>query len=222
MTITISQMNDIIRQRYNAIGDQYFTDQYIYDLIFEAETQLAKQGYVIENTYTTTSVADTRELSYPQNTLGVREVRYDYDKLIKLPLIDDPKVNSSNPTGTPTHYSVWDNVIILYPTPDTSGDTIQVRVYENAQNLTSTSTLNVPDEYQIDLVNFVLAHMSLKDTNIPLYREYMLLWNDCLNKAREQRAVREQADKSAQVRDVYFGISYPGINTGALGGRYGF
>ena len=222
MTITLTQLNDIIRQRYNAVGDTYFSDQYIYDLVFEAESKLAKDGYVIENTYITSSVSGTRELSYPTNTLAVREVRYNYDKLIKLPLIDDPKVDSSNPTGTPTHYSIWDNVIILYPTPDTSSDTIQVRVYEYPQRLTSTSTLNVPDEYQIDVCNFVLAHMALKDSNVPLYREYMSLWNDCVEKAKEQRAIREQADKMNQTRDVYFGISYPGVNVGALGGRYGF
>jgi hypothetical protein len=214
MSITITVLSDIIRQRYNAVGDSFFSDQYLFDLIWQAESVLAKEGYVIQNTYTTTSTAATRELAYPSNTLAIREVRYKYSKLVKVPLVDDPKIDTTEPSGTPTHYGIWDDVIILFPTPDTSADTIQVRVYEYPQRLTATSALNVPTEYQIDLADFVLAEMSLKDGNIALQREYVGKWEQTVQRARDQRQIREQADKTSVVRDTYFCADY--------GVKYGF
>lgn len=204
MSITLSQINDLIRQRYDAIGDNFFSDDFLYKALWQAEGILAKEGWIIENTYTTTSVASTREYAFPTNALAVREVRYKNDKIRKIPLAYDPKSDASEPTGTPTDYAIWDGILFLFPTPAVSADTIQVRVFEYPQMLSASSSLNVPDEYQLDLVDYVLGQMALKDGNVQLYREYMAAWQQTVQRAVKNKARILRADRSAVVKDTYF------------------
>jgi hypothetical protein len=76
----------------------------------------------------------------------------------------------------------------------------------------------VPDEYQTDLINFVLGHMATKDQNLPLAQMYFALWAQTVAKARDQRRKRLRKDKLARVKDYYFGSD----DVTADGGTYGF
>lgn len=210
MALTVSDIQERARDRYNATGDKFFSDQMLRALIFSAQEELAKEGWVIEKTYTTTSTSGTRTLTWPDNTLGIKEVRYDFDKLWKLPLRSDPKTSTSDPTGRSRAYAVWEDTIILYPTPDETGKTIQIRVYAYPQDVTSnTAPLEVPQEYRDDLINFVLAGMAMKDQNSALYDRYLAKWLDTVEKAKEQRKRRLRADRPSRVKDDYFGSDIP-------------
>lgn len=210
MALTVSDIQQRARERYNAEDDLFFSDQMLRALIFSAQEELAKEGWVIENTFQTDSVADQRGYAYPDNTLGIKEVRYDFDKLYKRPLRSDPKTSTSDPTGTPRGYAVWDNTIILYPTPDTSSDTIQIRTYSYPQDITTNnSALEVPQEYRDDLIDYCIAHMALKDQNTPLYNVYIDQWRLTVQKAKEQRRKRLRSDRPSRVKDDYFGSDLP-------------
>lgn len=221
MTIAIGTLIDHCRMAYNAaINDTFFTDSWFFTMIWRAETELAIQGWVIEDTFTIPSVAGTREIAWPTNVLAIRELRYDYKKVNHVSLADDPKSDISDPTGDPTTYAVWDNVIIMFPTPDTSDDVIQLRAWVTPQILASSvSPLNVPDEYQIQLADFCLAQMAFKDQNIALGSVYQQKWEQCVERARQQRKRRIHGDKNFCVRNAYIDgdVTY---NTGNY--YYGF
>ena len=205
MALTVSDLMERARQRYNAVGDDFFSDQMLRDAIFDAQTDLAKEGYVIEKTFETTSVADQREYTYPENTLSIKEVRYDSDKLQKVSLRDDPKTSNDDPTGTPADYAIWDEVIYLYPTPDTTGDTIQIKCYAYPQDITSnTDNIEVPQEYREDIITYVNYLMAQKDQNFTLADRLLARWQDAIFKAQRQRQKRLRGDSFAQVTDVYF------------------
>ena len=56
MSMTLSTLTDFIRAAYNsAEGDTFFTSQWMIKQIWAAETQLANEGWVIENTYQTST-----------------------------------------------------------------------------------------------------------------------------------------------------------------------
>lgn len=205
MSFTPTELNTIIRERYNAVGDPYYSDAYILNAIFQAEATLAKEGWLIEDTFDTTSVALLREYAYPTNTLAVREVRYNNDPLVKIPMKCDPKGTTTAPTGTPSNYGIWDATIFLFPTPDTNGDTIKVRTFVYPAKLSITSALNLPDEYQIDVVDYVLAQMALKDGNVQQYNAYTGAWLNTVAKAVKNKARLARSDRMAVVRDTYFG-----------------
>lgn len=206
MAITIGNLMDHCRSAYNAVGDTFFPDSWFISMIWRAETELAIQGWVIEDTFTTTSLDGTRELAYPSNTLAIKELRYDNKMLKKVTLAEDPKTNSVEPQGQPYQYAVWDNTIILMPTPNENGKTIQVRAFVSpAQLSASTDPLNVPDEYQIQISDFLLAQMSYKDQNLSLGNTYAQKWEQTVERARQQRRRRQRGDGQMRVRDTYFG-----------------
>ncbi len=207
MSMTLQSLSNFIRSAYNsAVGDTFFTDSWLITQIWAAETQLANEGWVIENTYQTTSAVGTRSIAWPVNCLAVKEVRSRGEKLLKIDLENDPKNDDNNPTGRPTSYAIWDKEIILIPTPDTAADTIQIRTYQAPSQLSNaTDSLNVPDEYQICIADKVIAEMAIKDQNISLAREYMSKWMICVEKAKQNQRRQKRSDKQARTKDYYFG-----------------
>lgn len=214
-TLTVSNILTRARNRYNAADDDFFSDSELMDLIYDAQAILAKEGFVIEESYTTPAVADTRSYTFPTTTLAIKEVKYDYDKLQKTKLRSDPKTSTSDPTGTPVAYSVWKNTIYLFPTPDTDGSTdasgdrqdyIDVKVYKYPDDITSTSdSIQVPEEYKEDLIFYMLMWMALKDQNTVLSDRYKLLWDESVLRAKKQRKKRLRSDSNTRVSDHYFG-----------------
>lgn len=213
MTMTIGQLIDHCQLAYNsAVNDDFFPNQWFITMIWRAETELAIQGWVIERTYTTTSTSGTREIAWPTNALAIKEVKYDYVPLKKVTLKDDPKSDVTDPSGTPTAYAVWENTIIMYPTPNVTSDVILVRAFMAPDQLSATTdSLNVPDEYQIQLVDYVLGQMALKDQNLQLAQVYLQKWEQTVERCRQQRRRRLRADKSMRVRDTYFGTDGIGV-----------
>lgn len=209
MTISLATLISRIKAKYNAENDTFFSDNFMYTHVNEAEGELALKGYVIEKTVTTTSTADTRQISYPTNLLALKELRYDYELLKKVELRNDPKTSSTDSTGTPDSYTVWDNIIYLYPTPSTTGDTIELKGYFYPSDKTSmTDTLEVPNEYVNAISNYVLAHMALKDINTTLYSAYMSEWKEQLFKVEKERRKRLRTDSPVIVSDEYFDQYY--------------
>lgn len=217
--LTVQNILDRARYRYNAINDDFFSDCELMDLIFDAQSILAKEGWCIEKTYTTPAIDGTRTYTYPTTTLAIKEVRHDYDILLKVKLAADPKTSSTEVEGTPRQYSVWQDTIYLYPTPDTDGSLdgsgnrvnyIDIKVYKYPDAITSTSDLiEVPEEYKEDLIYFMLQWMALKDQNTVLSDRYKLLWDEAVLRAKKQRRKRLRGDRNTRVSDFYFGSDLP-------------
>ena len=207
MALLLSDLLTICRQTYNsAEGDTFFSDAWMRAQVFAGECELAISGWVIENSLNTTSVAGTRTLAYPTNVLGIKELRYNYLKLKKVSIDQDPKSSATEVTGTPDSYGIWDKEIFLFPTPAESAIRIEIRVFSLPQLLTvSTSPLNVPDEYQIQLKDYILSQMSYKDLNMPLGQVYQSKWEQSVERAKQQKRKAERADKFNRVKDTYFG-----------------
>lgn len=222
--------NDIItraRSRYNAENDTFFDDAMLMAAIYDAESILAKEGYVIEKTYTTPSVAGTRTYSLPSTTLAIKEVKYNYRIIDKSKLDRDPKTSVSSLTGTPNEYALWDGALILYPAPVNAGsldinnnmvDYIEVRVYKHPDDVTSTaSTLDIPEEYKEDIISYILKIMAFKDQNLNLYDRLKQEWDECVLRVKKQGEKRKRSDQGSRVTDTYFGSD---ITTARRGGYY--
>lgn len=207
MAISLSTLINIVRSRYNSADqDPFFSDEYIRYLVWEAESVLAKEGWVIEDTVTTVSVDGTRTYTFPENTIAIKEIRYDNKLLAPVEMKFDPKTDATEPEGTPRQYGIWDDVIYLFPTPDTSADVIAVKRFVYPSVLSSNiSPLNVPTEYQVDVANFILANMAAKDQNLALSAFYMSMWQATVEKAKQQRKKRLRKDRITRVKDYYFG-----------------
>ena len=204
---TPSQIQADARRKYNATGDTFFVDDDFYDLIYEAETQLAEEAMVIEKVYSTTSVAGQREYSWPSTAIAIKRIEYDGNKLRYSTFREDDNMTlsqaDSTDTGTPDFYQIWDRTIYLRPIPGTSDLTIRIFTYDRPSLLsTGSANLAVPEQFRKDIVNFVVAHMAMKDGNQNVARDYMNRWDLALKRAIRWQRKRRNADTPKRVQNV--------------------
>lgn len=214
---TPSQIQADARRKYNATGDTFFVDDDFYDLIYEAETQLAEEALVIEKVYSTTSVVSQREYSWPSTAIAIKRIEYDGAKLRYSTFRDDDDYTLSDTdttdTGTPDYYQLWDRTIYLRPIPGTADLTIRIFTYDRP-NLQSTGSANLdtPEQFRKDIVNFVVAHMAMKDGNQQVANMYMQRWDLALKRAIRWQRKRSNADLPKRTQNVdCFPMTHLGI-----------
>lgn len=78
----------------------------------------------MESTYSFTSVSGTTEQALPADFIEVLEVKYEDKPLVFLP--EKPSVEDY-PDADPTGYYIFGNTIGFYPTPNVTGDTVDMR-----------------------------------------------------------------------------------------------
>jgi len=201
-----SQLQAAARRKYNSTGDTFFDDDEFFQLIYDAECQLATEAMVIENRYTTTSVASQREYAYPTRTIAIKIVYFDGEKLQYSNFREDDTLtindSSSTQTGTPAFYQTWERTIFLRPVPSTAALDIDLYTYDLPNLQTSgTATLDTPTVYHNDIVHYLVAHMAAKDGNTKLSDYYLGLWLRSVQRAKAWKMKEKSSDGPRRVRD---------------------
>ena len=203
--MTPSQINTIARQRYNAVGDTFWSDQEIYDLIYHACMELANEALIIERVFTTTTVASQQEYDYPGYALAIKRVTYNGRKLVPITFREDDVLTVLNQamtsTGTPTSYAFWNNVFYLRPIPS-SAQTLKVWAYVEPQAIAVTSTLEIPTEYHMALVNYILAEMCSKNKNYQGAEYYLTKWGQDVARIKRTERKKQRGDAFQVVKNV--------------------
>lgn len=203
--MTPTEMATLARQQYNAVNDTFFSEDEINSYIYWAQMDLARFAFAIRDTFTTTTVVDQQEYTLPTNTTSVKRVTYNGDKLTPIDFRDDDDLILLNQTSvssaTPGFYYTWGNSIFLRPIPD---DTVTLKVwtFKRPQAVTTTSTLEVPEEYHLDMVDFLVYRMAIKDINKTVISEMRARWQLHLSEARKLERRKLRSDSAAFVKDV--------------------
>lgn len=204
--MTPAQVEEAARRRYNAVDDSFFSQDELFKIIYEAEQELALDALVIEaKDATTSTVIGTRIYSLPSLFIAVKRLEYGGQKLKKVDDrdIDVLSLNGANisTSGTPEYYWVWNDQLYLYPTPDAVG-TLTVYGYKEAVLLTTASTtLSVPTRCHYKIVDYVAAHIALKDENTSMYDRYMQKWDDGVKDIKKWTQRKKRTDGFAIVKD---------------------
>lgn len=202
--MTPAQIIGMAREEYNAVGETFWSDSELYNIVWRLCQEIATEAKCIERTYSTVSVADTQEYSYPSNTISIKQVTYNDVPLIKTDFREADKsqlyVNTTNVTGTPVYYTEWGGAIQLWPTPDTDDDDIKIYSYNNPQQITVTSTLEVPDVHHGRLVDGVLARMYSKDKDFNSAAYYDSKWSKSKQDIIQWTQRRKRGDRFASVK----------------------
>jgi hypothetical protein len=207
--MTPAQIEQSARRYYNAVGDTFHGQDEILDSIYHAEIQLVQAGLVIEASYTTPTVADQQEYTFPTNAESIKRITYEGAKLQPIDFREDDLLTLSDAdttsTGTPSHYFTWNNTIYLRPIPAAVG-TLKIFSYDKPQAVTSNSTLEVPAIFHMGIVDFVLAQMYAKDKDFQTSEGYMQRWDNPLGHGHIQRAKqlarkKKRGDHPAYVKD---------------------
>ena len=183
------------RQFHNAVGDDFWSDAELYNHLYFCSQRLARECLVIENRYTTTSVASQQEYSKPTRSLQIKRVEYDSRKLMPVDFreIDSVNLNTVDvPVGTPAYYYWWDDVIGFYPTPGTSDLTIKIYSYDYPNFPTATSILEVPAQYHDALVFGVRSLMTPKELGHPNTTFYSQEWERSVMDVKKKEKLRKR------------------------------
>lgn len=202
--MTITELSTAIRRKYNAVSDSFFSDEEITFLIWEACLDLARESECIEAVYSSSTVASQQEYDYPTSAIGIKRIQYAGKKLKLITMRDDDAITglnqSTTETGTPQYYFIFKEVIYLRPLPSAVG-TLKIWTFNEPQQLTTTSTLEIPTQFHMDLSNYVVSEMAAKDLNFTTAQFYLSKWEKSKIAAKRWQQKRRRSDSFASVQD---------------------
>jgi hypothetical protein len=202
--VTPDELNTYARQQYNAANDSFFADSELYKHQWFAQQVLAKEAKLIESTYTTPTVASQQEYTWPDAVIAIKRITWNGKALDRITFREDDILTgrnaSTSATGEPRGYALFDRVIYLRPVP-ASVYTLKLFTFDQPQEVSSTSVIDVPEEFHLDLVNYLLWQMAAKDQNFEAARYYREQWTAAVERAKRWSRKRLTADGFNVVRD---------------------
>ncbi len=195
--MTPTQFEEQVRQRYNAINDTFWSQSEIFGYLTDACMEAARECFLIERTYTSTTTSGVQEYAFPTNTIAIKRITWNGIRVDPIAMIEDDAVTGLNQgttdTGTPIYYWQWNYTISLRPIP---GDAQELKIwsYNLPSDITVASTIEIPPEFHFDLYSPVLRDMAAKDSNWSAAAEYEEKWEKSILKMKAWARKRKRTD----------------------------
>lgn len=200
--MTPSEILTQMRLEYNAVGDSFWSDAELLNLLYQGSMELATKSLCIERVFTTTTVADQREYAMPDKAISIKVMTYDNEILRPMTPEEDLLFDgdfSISVTGTVAYYAFYNEVIYLRPTPSEAKE-LKIYAAVEPQTVTATSTLDIPSRYHPDLINFGLSKMIAKDKDYQAAQVYENKWARAVAAAERFEARRKRGQRTARVK----------------------
>lgn len=200
--MTIADVITAARERYNAVGETFWSDAEFYRLIYAACLELATETLCIQRTYTASTIASQEEYAYPTTCIAIKRITCDGRKLKKLSKREDDAITISNSVstqiGSVQYYSDWNYTLSLRPIPD-AVYTLKIFSINEPQPITSLSSLEIPTTFHMRLVNYLLAEMYAKDKDFNTSTLYLRKWEKDKIDIKKWVKFRERTDSLTTV-----------------------
>lgn len=200
--MTPTQILTSAKQRYNAVGDSFWSDDELLGLLYDACLDMTRESLSIERTYSTSTVASQQEYAYPTDTISIKRITYEGRKLTQINMREDDRITglnqSTTSTGTPAFYFIWNETISLRPIPSAVG-TLKIYSYNEPAVLTISSTLEIPTQFHMDTVNYIVSEMASKDMNFKKAEYYAAKWEKAKLNAKKFARKQKRGDAMAHV-----------------------
>lgn len=190
-------VQDVIDNVTRVFGDEagvQLSNNDIIRWINEAQREINRQNAVLQQTATTTLNAGQADYSLASITPPIYEIN---SLLINGRRIGNISVSQaeesisladpeSEETGAPQFWYEWANTITFWPVPSTAG-TIKIRYTAIPTDIASDNdTLTIPDEYFMDIINYVLKMAYEMDENPEMMQAKSVEFNQSLAERGEQ------------------------------------
>lgn len=185
----------------------FWNDLEIYDYMWKGEIIIAQKTGCTRTTDTsTTTVASTREYSIPTGVMTTERLTWNSMRLKKIDIndLDDKEglsYGSTGVTGQPDSYYEYGSVFGLSPIPN-AAQTVKIYYIKRPTELTKDSTsFTVPAEYGMNLSEYCLYKMFLKDQELKTYAiEHLRKWERSLVEMEEDYKNRLYRDMDNLVK----------------------
>lgn len=204
--MTLDQFVATVRRRHNAVSDSNWSDDEIYELITHRCNEILSYIGLLQDISTSTSTLGTQTVSYPSSASSIKQVEYKNRRLKRLTFDQWNRFKTNNttqPSGTPTMFAVWNRTIYLIPIPSASSDTITVYYYKEHPYIdgNTQTTIDIPSVLHAHLVHGVLADMFAKDLNVQFNQIYETKWEKSISIFQRYKADEEDAGQAQTVID---------------------
>jgi hypothetical protein len=201
-----SEIADDVRQRYNAVGDNFFADQELYDLMFDGSMELATETECIEAIDSSTStVSGTISYSLPTRAFKIHRVTWNGIRLDPIDFMEDDYFTGNSfattQTGDPRYYAQWSTSVYLRPVPN-AAQTLVFYTCNYPADVTAASTLSLPVQYQTYLKDYLLSRMFSKDGNHVMAKYYQDIWEANVVKVKRVEMKRKVSDQYKIVKNL--------------------
>ena len=173
-------------------------------LIYDACLEMATETACIERVFTTSTVAGKQEYDWPTNATTIKRITVNGQKLIPITFRDDDALTLLNSavqdSGQPQYYTVWEEVFALRPIPASVQD-IKVYATVEPQEVTDTSTLEIPTAFHNSILHYVVAEMAAKDENFTTAQYYQAKWVQGIGRMKRFMKKMKRGDSFASVQD---------------------
>ena len=196
--MTLSEIEDAARSRYNAQGDTNWSSAEIATIVYEGCLEMSRDcGLLIEKRFESLTVAGTGEYEFPDSADSVKRITYNGRKLKEITMREDDVLTLENQlttdTGDTEYYYVWDRTFFLRPIPQ-DGLVLEVFALCTEEALTPLSVLSTPEQFHGSLITYVVAQMSAKDLNWQMYDRYIAKWDIEKDRIRAKIRRSKRAD----------------------------
>lgn len=213
--MTPTEIITAAQNNLNALTDTLWGSGELLMNLYLAEMELTRKTQCIESTSTSlVSIASTADYTVPVNFFDIIRVTYNGTKLQSIDRREFDTINPSGvtTTGTPAYYILYDDVLTLFPTPDTSSLVIKIWYHLQPAVPTASTTLEVPSRYHDVLVAGVTYRMCPKDLGHPLTLFWRDMWMSGIEDVRTHVKQSKRSDRFSIVKveeitlDTDFGI----------------
>ena len=192
------------RDSYNGTDDTFFTDTYLYQWLTDGCNSIARRSFCIEATSTDVTVASQADYDYPDDCIAIKRITVDGKKVQLITKREYDVITltgqTSDTTGQPVFYTDFNNVISFFPIPSTADLDIVFDYFSDQPSLIEGSTVLVPYQFQLGLVDYVLSKMYQKDKDFNSATYYDNRFEKTIREAIAYMQKKKRTDKFAQVQ----------------------
>lgn len=195
-------VSEVVTRVLHQFGDEasvQVTEEDIIRYINDGLREIWVQNDIGQTTATMNSIINEDEYNQPDETMALRSVFYDNQKLkfISKKLFDDYIITSDpNQTqvGTPMMWTRWASQLILYPKPD-SVKTIKIQYLRKPTTLTAvTDIIPLDSEYWNALVTFCLKQAYQTDEDWDAASQMDGQFQDGLTRLKQQETFADSVE----------------------------
>jgi hypothetical protein len=206
-----SELLQQIRWEANEPAPEFWSDAEIYRYMSNAEFLLSHLLNCNETLYTMPSVANQAAYNLPVDSSGAQyitnilRVEWNTFELLRknkneIDRLIGSAYNYQYPSGNPIYYFHFGNIITIYPTPSIVANIV---IYYNKVPATLKPTsqiFTIPVQFHHLLADYCLYKMFSKENMNDEAALHIKLWENNIQKAREEWTKRNQSGAFATVR----------------------
>lgn len=165
ITRTVQDVMNVVKRQFGDESGVQLEDTDVINWINDAQDTVVNRNRVLKAKSTTTVVAGTSEVTFPDlRIIQIESVHWEGRILPNMSFVEaEQKISTTDPdkteTGVPLFWYEWAGTMTLWPTPDADGslDLYYSAFPERIAN--STDPLSLPDKYFEDICRYVMQQV---------------------------------------------------------------